>query len=447
MSGGRIVDAFDDGDYAVMTGGRIGRVNMKLDNNYFNMSGGTIDRNLVTGFGNDTIIISNGMIGGNISVSGGTDSVTITGGTVAGDILMSFGEDQFNWNGGGIVYGNIDLGGDNDVATLSNLTDANIGATKRVSGGAGADSLTFNNVKTGAVSRFDSWETINLTNDTRLTFDTALTLGDAGTGTGTLNVDATSTIYGGEAQSGVNPFTAGQFANVVNAGRIDLTNGGSSTTDTFTITGNYTGQNGLVFLDTVLAGDASPSDKLVINGGTASGNTGVVINNVGGAGASTASDGIMVVQALNGATTSAGAFSLDGRVAAGAYEYFLFKGGVSANTTENWYLRSTLVNGSEPGAVTEETPVTEEPETTPPPPALEEPPAELPVDPDDPDPQDNSAPVTEDAAAPSSPPRRPRLPKRPIRQTTRRARQVSRLCRLQALRRLHPAPRVSKAMW
>ena len=348
MSGGRIVDAFDDGDYAVMTGGRIGRVNMKLDNNYFNMSGGTIDRNLVTGFGNDTIIISNGMIGGNISVSGGTDSVTITGGTIVGDILMSFGEDQFNWDSGGIVYGNIDLGGDNDLATLSNLTDANIGATQRLSGGAGTDSLTFSNVKTGAVGRFDSWETIGLTNDTRLTFDTALTLGDADTGTGTLNVDSSSTIYGGAARSGVNPFAAGQFANVVNAGRIVLTNGGSSTTDTFTITGNYTGQNGLLFVDTVLAGDASPSDKLVINGGTASGNTGVVVNNVGGAGASTASDGIMVVQALNGATTSAGAFSLNGRVAAGAYEYFLFKGGVSANTTENWYLRSTLVKGSQP---------------------------------------------------------------------------------------------------
>src|SRR5690606_19532558 len=135
-----------------------------------------------------------------------------------GDILMSFGEDQFNWNSGGIVYGNIDLGGDNDLATLSNLTDANIGATQRLSGGAGTDSLTFSNVKTGAVGRFDSWETIGLTNDMRMPFDTALTLGDTDTGTGTLNVDSSSTIYGGAARSGVNPFTAGQFANVVNAG-------------------------------------------------------------------------------------------------------------------------------------------------------------------------------------------------------------------------------------
>lgn len=407
MSGGRIVDAFDDGDYAVMTGGRIGRVNMKLDNNYFNMSGGTIDRNLVAGFGNDTIIISDGMIGGNISVSGGTDSVTITGGTVAGDVLMSFGNDQFTWNGGGIVYGNIDMGADSDTAVLANLTDANIGATKRLTGGEGVDALTFNNVKTGKVGRFDSWETINLTNDTRLTFDTILTLGDAGTGTGTLNIDAASTIYGGSAQSGINAFSANQLASVFNAGRIDLTNGGSGTSDTLTIKGNYTGQNGLLFVDTVLGADASPSDKLVIDTGNASGSTGIVVNNVGGAGASTVSDGIMVVEALNGATTAGGAFSLNGRVAAGAYEYFLFKGGVTAGTTDNWYLRSTLASGSQPAPVTEEEPVAEEPETAPPPPALEQPPAELPVDPNDPDPEDTSAPVTEDAQAPEAPPTPP----------------------------------------
>ena len=60
------------------------RLDMKLDNNLFDMSGGTIDGNLVAGFGNDTIILSDGLIGGNISVSGGTDKVTITGGAVVG---------------------------------------------------------------------------------------------------------------------------------------------------------------------------------------------------------------------------------------------------------------------------------------------------------------------------------------------------------------------------
>ncbi|KAB2676588.1 autotransporter domain-containing protein [Brucella tritici] len=399
MSGGRIVDAFDDGDYAVVTDGRIGRVNLKLDNNYFNMSGGTIDRNLIAGLGNDTIIVSGGMIGGNISISSGTDSVTMTGGTVAGDVLLGFGNDQFSWNGGGIIYGAIDLGPDNDTAILTNLTDANIGATKQLTGGAGTDVLTFNNVKTGKVARFDSWETINLTDDTRLLFDSALTLGDAGTGTGVLNIDATSTVYGGAAKGGVNPFAAGQLANVFNAGRIDLTNGGTSVADTFTIKGNYDGQNGLLFVDTVLASDSAPSDKLVIDAGVASGNTSIAVTNVGGAGAATNADGIMVVQALNGASTNQNAFSLNGRAAAGAYEYFLFKGGVSANTTENWYLRSTLVHGSEPPASTGGTSVTpEEPETTAPPPALEQPPATLPADPD------TETPVTEGAIAPEAPP-------------------------------------------
>jgi len=95
----------------------------------------------------------------------------------------------------------------------------------------------------------------------------------------------------------------------------------------------------------------------VIDSGAASGNTIIEVNNVGGAGARTATDGIMVVQALNGATTTAGAFALNEPLAAGAYQYYLFKGGVSANTTENWYLRSTIVQGITPTAPVVPTPV------------------------------------------------------------------------------------------
>lgn len=51
----------------------------------------------------------------------------------------------------------------------------------------------------------------------------------------------------------------------------------------------------------------------------------------------------MVIELTNGAMAAAGAFALNGRVAAGAHEYFLFKGGISAGTAENFYLRSTLV--------------------------------------------------------------------------------------------------------
>ncbi|HDS1044955.1 TPA: autotransporter outer membrane beta-barrel domain-containing protein, partial [Stenotrophomonas maltophilia] len=347
MSGGRIIGAFEDGDQAWMTGGRIGRVNMKLDRNLWDQSGGTVDGNVVTGFDTDTIIISGtAYIGGNISVSGGNDSVTITDGTVRGQVLLSTGNDTFNWNGGGIVYGAIDAGPDDDVATLSNLSQANMGAVPLFDGGSGNDRLSFNNVKTTGVSRFQNWEAVSLGSSTELTFDGDLVLGDSATGTGTLTVDGTSTVYAGSGAHAVRPFNAAALVDVINAGRIDLTGVGAG--DVFTVRGNYRGDGGGLYLRTVLAADDSSSDRLVIDGGSATGTTGIGILNAGGGGAATLADGILVVQALNGATTAAGAFSLFAPVSAGAYEYFLFKGGVSAGTGENWYLRSTLVAGPVP---------------------------------------------------------------------------------------------------
>lgn len=417
MSGGRIIDAFDDGDVATMTGGRIGRVNMKLDNNIFDMSGGIIDRNLVTGFGDDKITLSAGTIGGNISVSGGKDSVTVTGGSVGGSVLMSAGEDRFVWDGGGIIYGTIDMGGDNDTARLANLTNANMGATPTITGGLGTDILVLDHVETPGVSRFQSWESIALTNGSQLIFDGTLVLGDAGTETGSFSIDQTSIVYGGGFSGAVSAALLGKLANVSNAGRIDLTNNGAAG-DRFTINGNYVGSNGLLLLDTVLGDDSSASDRLVISGGTATGATSIGIVNVGGAGDVTSQDGIQVVQAINGATTSSGAFALGGPVAAGAFEYFLFKGGVSAGSSENWYLRSTLVNppAGEPTPELAPTapplepipaPVPLPPDPTPPPPPPEAqpappvPPAWLPGDPD---PGDSAPPVDSTDPEPVAPP-------------------------------------------
>ncbi|KAB7630942.1 autotransporter domain-containing protein [Stenotrophomonas rhizophila] len=348
MTGGQIIGGFDDGDYAEMTGGRIGRVNMKLENNTFDMSGGTIDGNLVTGFGNDTIILSEGYIGGNISVSGGDDSITITGGTVRGEIRASTGSDRLDWSGGGVVHGAVDMGEGNDVASLANLNASNLGALPLFDGGPGNDALSMNNVKTDGVARFANWEQIGLANDSQLTFDGNLTLGDGGTGTGALDIDATSTLFAGGLDARIVPFTAGQLATVTNAGRIDLSNGGSRVGDAFTIVGNYVGNGGALYLQTVLGDDSSLSDKLVISNGTASGTTGIGVLNVGGTGAATIADGIMVVQATNGASTAANAFALYSPVAAGAYEYYLFKGGVSGGSAENWYLRSTVTASAIP---------------------------------------------------------------------------------------------------
>ena len=113
-----------------------------------------------------------------------------------------------------------------------------------------------------------------------------------------------------------------------------------------TLTTNaYTGANGIIAFNTHLGGDGSPSDLLIIDGGTATGRTSVIIKNAAGAGAQTG-NGILLVDARNGATTETTAFALSNRAAAGAYEYLLYCGGNAEAggdpNDQNWYLRSTL---------------------------------------------------------------------------------------------------------
>jgi hypothetical protein len=164
--------------------------------------------------------------------------------------------------------------------------------------------------------------------------------------TGNVSVAAGASLFAG---NGVNPTilpnSGGTPITVTNAGTIDLTNGGSTAANTLTIAGNYIGAGGTLRLNTVLGSDGSPSDKLVIAGAgaSASGSTGIAVVNAGGGGAVTLGNGIALVQVTGGATTAAGSFSLTGPVAAGAYEYMLFKGGVGGANPDNWYLRSALL--------------------------------------------------------------------------------------------------------
>ncbi|RYE79663.1 MAG: autotransporter outer membrane beta-barrel domain-containing protein, partial [Hyphomicrobiales bacterium] len=68
----------------------------------------------------------------------------------------------------------------------------------------------------------------------------------------------------------------------------------------------------------------------------------LLISNAGGAGARTQGDGVMVVETVNGGTTAVDAFRLGGRVAVGAYEYQLFRGGYSGGSGDDWFLRNTM---------------------------------------------------------------------------------------------------------
>jgi hypothetical protein len=104
---------------------------------------------------------------------------------------------------------------------------------------------------------------------------------------------------------------------------------------------DYVGNNGAIGLNTFLGDDASPSDKLVIDGGAATGTTKLNITNVGGFGAQTTGNGILVVDAQNSATTAANAFALiGGTIVAGDYQYSLHRGSEDASAPESWFLRS-----------------------------------------------------------------------------------------------------------
>ncbi|MDX3884195.1 MAG: autotransporter-associated beta strand repeat-containing protein [Sphingomonas sp.] len=177
----------------------------------------------------------------------------------------------------------------------------------------------------------------------------AVTVGAGGTlgGYGTVNgaVDNRGTIAVADAVARFAAAGPGQFTingTLTNAGLADLAGANAGNR---LIVSSYVGQGGILHLNSVLEGDASPTDQLVIAGGTATGSTGIRITNAGGLGAATPGNGIEVVVAAGGATTAATAFALDGRAIAGPYEYKLFRGGRDGSDPESWFLRSELEDG------------------------------------------------------------------------------------------------------
>jgi outer membrane autotransporter protein len=117
--------------------------------------------------------------------------------------------------------------------------------------------------------------------------------------------------------------------------------------------GTFISNGGVLRLDTVLneGGPATRSDTLVVDGTSVGprGATSMSIRNAGGVGALTIGDGILVVQVLNPTLSASGAFSLQGgSITEGAFDYVLFKGGATPGSQGNWYLRNTLIPGTEP---------------------------------------------------------------------------------------------------
>ncbi|ACF50439.1 autotransporter outer membrane beta-barrel domain-containing protein [Stenotrophomonas maltophilia] len=160
-------------------------------------------------------------------------------------------------------------------------------------------------------------------------------------------------------------------ATLDHAGTIAFVAPGADGFKTVTVTGDYVGNGGQWLFNRALGDDASLGDQLVIEGdsrGTAT----VSVRNAGGAGALTR-EGIRLISVSG---QSDAQFTLHGRAVAGAYDYFLFKGGISTPDDGNWYLRSEYVPPVDP-------PLPPDPPIDPPTPPIDPPvdPPRPPIDP------------------------------------------------------------------
>ncbi|KUY61149.1 autotransporter outer membrane beta-barrel domain-containing protein [Burkholderia sp. RF2-non_BP3] len=327
--------------------------------------------------GAGTLTVAPAAPGGN-TYAGGT---TITQGTlsVAADNALGASSGALTFNGGTLQLGSaFDLASSRAVSITSNngtidTQGFNTTMTQGITGAGaltklGSGTLTLNgangyaggtNVDAGTLVVGDGTSaSAALGGGGPVMIASGATLGGYGSVTGNVTNDGTISVA--NALASLASGATGNFqinGNLTNAGVVQL--GGSGVGNTLTVAGNYVGQNATIALNTTLAGDGAPSDRLIVSGGTASGTSTLKVTNVGGAGAQTVADGIQVVQAANGATTTAGAFTLSGgSISAGAFTYFLAKGG--AANGNDWYLRNTIPPKPQP-------PIAQPGQPTPPP--------------------------------------------------------------------------------
>ncbi|MGF6756668.1 autotransporter outer membrane beta-barrel domain-containing protein [Paraburkholderia sp. GAS42] len=331
---------------------------------------GVIEKN-----GAGTLTLAPSATGGN-TYSGGT---LIDGGTLAigADNALGATSGGVTFDGGTLqLTQRVDLagtraitlnagGGTIDTQSFSSTLAQAVTGTGALTK-AGSGTLLLNGVSTysgatnvaaGTLALGDAAHTnAALTGGGNTTVASGATLGGYGSVTGT--VTNNGTIATANALPLFSSAANGSFTvngSLVNAGLVQI--GGQGVGNRLIVNGNYAGQNGTLALNTVVAEDGAASDRLVLSGGTGAGTTSLQIANVGGQGAQTVADGIEVIQATNGATTAASAFRLAAPVKAGAFSYFLAKGGVTGGSTGNWYLRNTVA--PLPATSTPTTPVAE----------------------------------------------------------------------------------------
>ncbi|HDD2048310.1 TPA: fibronectin-binding autotransporter adhesin ShdA [Salmonella enterica subsp. enterica serovar Enteritidis] len=173
----------------------------------------------------------------------------------------------------------------------------------------------------GTIGEVGSQQAVNVSSGATFGGSNGTTVNGKVTNEGTL-------VFGDSEETGA-IFTLN--GDLINMGT--MTSGSSSSTpgNTLYVDGNYTGNGGSLYLNTVLGDDDSVTDKLVITG-DASGTTDLYINGIGDGAQTT--NGIEVVD-VGGVSTS-DAFELKNEVNTGLYTYRLYW-----NESDNdWYLAS-----------------------------------------------------------------------------------------------------------
>ncbi|EAA6272495.1 fibronectin-binding autotransporter adhesin ShdA [Salmonella enterica subsp. enterica serovar Oslo] len=173
----------------------------------------------------------------------------------------------------------------------------------------------------GTIGEMGSQQAVNVAADATFGGSNGTTVNGKVTNEGTL-------VFGDSDETGA-IFTLN--GDLINMGTIASGSSSSTPGNTLYVDGNYTGNGGSLYLNTVLGDDDSATDKLVITG-DASGTTDLYINGIGDGAQTT--NGIEVVD-VGGVSTS-DAFELKNEVNASLYTYRLYW-----NESDNdWYLAS-----------------------------------------------------------------------------------------------------------
>ena len=273
---------------------------------------------------------------GGTLVLGGANSYT--GGTrIAGGTVRIASDANLGATTGGVTLDGGTLATSADLTSARAIEIAGVGTIAT----ADATTFTFNGLFSGTGEL------------TKAGAGTLSILGDNGGFGGSTTVAAGTLAVQGSLGGAV---TVGSAGRLEGAGRVgSITNAGivgpGAGIGTLTVAGNYAGNGGVLEIEAELGGDTSAADRLVVNGDT-SGATAVTVLNRGGLGAQTV-EGIKIVDvagASNGTFVLNGDYLFDGQqaVIAGAYGYRLYKNGVATPQDGDWYLRSSLLNPTEP---------------------------------------------------------------------------------------------------